>query len=240
MYNGKVIPAAQSADTMTHPNYRSKGLFGQLSKLTFELCRELGIRLIFGFPNQNFYKAAVNTGWKEIGALDCFVIPLKTVALESIAGRLAILKPAFQSYARHILGKYRLPDPGLPNSLFDEGFGGVLRDDRYLRYKTYSRTSVIEIGRARIWFKIRNGFIIGDLMGLDPNNFPAVMGLIQKIAKRSGVKELQFHASRGTRVHALFAAAYPARPSFPVIFQDFGSGIPLEKIKFTFADIDIF
>ena len=50
---GKVILAAQSADTMTHPQYRKQGLFAQLAKLTYELCEKEGIRLFFGFPNQN-------------------------------------------------------------------------------------------------------------------------------------------------------------------------------------------
>src|SRR5882672_9602253 len=64
-YNNEIILAAQSGDTMTHPGFRYKGMFVELSKITFELCREVGIRFIFGFPNQNSYHGAVNKlGWK--------------------------------------------------------------------------------------------------------------------------------------------------------------------------------
>src|SRR6476469_514417 len=57
--------AAQSADTMTHPGFRFKGMFVELSNLTFELCKKLRIRLIFGFPNQNSYHGAVHKlGWQ--------------------------------------------------------------------------------------------------------------------------------------------------------------------------------
>src|SRR5689334_590601 len=52
-YKNEKLLSAQSADTMTHPGYRLKGMFVSLSEKTFALCRELGIYLVFGFPNQN-------------------------------------------------------------------------------------------------------------------------------------------------------------------------------------------
>src|ERR1700744_762988 len=47
-YNNQLYMAAQSVDTMTHPKYRFKGLFVQLANLTYDLCQEEGINLIFG------------------------------------------------------------------------------------------------------------------------------------------------------------------------------------------------
>ncbi len=64
-YKGALVLAAQSADTMTNPKYRYKGLFVELSLVTFELCKTLGITFVFGFPNQNSYHGAVNKlGWQ--------------------------------------------------------------------------------------------------------------------------------------------------------------------------------
>src|ERR1044072_3132440 len=45
-----IILAAQSGDTMTHPQYRYKGMFVELSNITFDLCKQQEIRLVFGFP----------------------------------------------------------------------------------------------------------------------------------------------------------------------------------------------
>jgi hypothetical protein len=240
-YEDKIIVSAQSADTMTHPMHRHKGLFVELSKMTFALCRDLGIGLVYGFPNQNFYLAAMNKlDWKETESLDCFIIPVKGLRFESFSNRLPFLKGAYKAYTRVILKKYLLPIQGISNSVISDGYGGVYRDDRYFHYKTYSQTSVMEIGQSRVWFKIRNGFIIGDLAGADEKIFQVLMEKIKKIARRIGVNKIYFHVSRNTRLHALFAALYPATHSFPVIFQDFDSGIPIEKIKFTFSDIDIF
>ena len=41
-----------------------------------------------------------------------------------------------------------------------EGFGGIYRDDHYLKYKTYSDTQVLKIGNAKVWIKIQNGLIV--------------------------------------------------------------------------------
>ena len=47
-YNNEIVLAAQSVDTMTHPQYRYKGMFAELSKDCFDLCRKSGIGFIFG------------------------------------------------------------------------------------------------------------------------------------------------------------------------------------------------
>src|ERR1700744_3835126 len=62
----KIILAAQSADTMTHPDYRNKGLFVELALNTFQLCKESDIQLLFGFPNQNSLPGFVNKlSWQQ-------------------------------------------------------------------------------------------------------------------------------------------------------------------------------
>src|SRR3954451_14581346 len=63
-YKNEIILSAQSGDTMTHPMYRYKGMFVELSRMTFELCKASGIKIVFGFPNQNSYHGAIHKlGW---------------------------------------------------------------------------------------------------------------------------------------------------------------------------------
>src|SRR5205085_10256014 len=71
------ILSAQSADTMTHPGFRYKGMFVELSNITFDLCKKSGIKIVFGFPNQNSYHGAVHKlGWKMTDTMECFMIPV--------------------------------------------------------------------------------------------------------------------------------------------------------------------
>jgi len=81
--------------------------------------------------------------------------------------------------------------------------------------------------------------IIGDILltGDNHNNF---IEEVKMLAKKLNAKKISFQCSPDCSLHKLFANYCTASPSFPVIFKDFGSGLPLEKIKFTFADIDIF
>ena len=239
-FEGKSMLAAQSADTMTHPKYRLKGMFMELSNKTFELCRELGIQLVFGFPNQNSYHGALRLGWKETEKMDCFMIPVNTLPLKSISKRNFLLDKIYGRYSQAFLRKYTTKLNGLPNSVLQDGFAGVTRNFEYFKYKTYSNTKVIAVGDANLWINLNNTFNIGDMQGVREDNFKQVMKTVQGIARNLGLRQIHFHSSPGTSLHKLFSGSYRVSPSFPVLFQDFNSSIALEKVKFSFADIDIF
>jgi hypothetical protein len=238
-YENAIILSAQSADTMTHPQYRFKGLFVELSNLTFQLCRSEGIRLIFGFPNQNSLHGAIHKlGWTMTETMDCFKIPVKTFPLERIVHKFSFLKPLYEWHIKKVLVKYLEPLQGITNSVIEDGYNGIYRDQKYLSYKTYHPKIVIRINRSLVWIKINPGFIIGDITLHD--DFDVVLNGIRKIASKLGIAELQFQSSPQTKLHTLFAERYQPVPSFSVLFQDMDSGLSLDKIKFTFADIDIF
>jgi len=239
-YKDEVMLAAQSADTMTHPQHRYKGMFVDLSNRVFELCRQLNIRLVFGFPNQNSYHGAVNKlGWKMTETMSCFIIPVKTLPLESVARKMRLSK-IYKQYTRFVLKKRLLALQGTNNSVIADGFAGVLRNEEYFAYKTYSPTRMLKIGDAQVWISNRPGMLIGDMENVDEKNFDVVINRLKGIARSLGMRQIQFHCSPGTNLHRLFSQRFGTTPSYPELFQDFGSPIPPEKIKFTFADIDIF
>jgi len=66
------------------------------------------------------------------------------------------------------------------------------------------------------------------------------MNKLSGLARKLGVAEIHFHASPQTKLHSLFAQRYQPIASFPVIFKELGDDIATDRIKFTFADIDIF
>ena len=238
---GEVILAAQSADTMTHPDYRNRGLFVELANLTYELCRAEGINIIFGFPNQNSLPGLVNKLGRQVTeTMDRFIIPVKAIPLEKLAVKFPWVKALYKRYLNVLLKKYSITDKGISSTVINEGFDGILRDDNYLQYKTYSTTQVIKINDATLWVKLNNGLIIGDMAGITTGNFDYVMRKLLKLAQRAGLTQIHFHTSPATGLHNLFSSRYKAIPSFPVTFRQLGAEIPTGKMKFTFADIDIF
>lgn len=238
-HNGQLTLAAQSADTMTHPGYRFKGMFVTLSNKCFELCKQTGIKFLFGFPNQNSHHGAVKLGWKITETMDLFVIKASGFPLKKFASKTAFTKSLYNKYVKLVLKKYILPDKGVNSSILKDGYAGVYRDSNYLQYKSYSPGFVIQLGNATAWIKITGNLVIGDIDCGD-TKFDELLLSIKRIAKRLGISQVQFHTCRSTTLHQLFSFKYKAVPSFPVLFQDFGTDVPLQQIKFTFADIDIF
>ena len=237
--NEKII-AAQSADTMTHPKFRYKGMFVELSNITFDLCRQLGIRVIFGFPNQNSYHGAVHKlGWKLTHTIECFIIPIRSLPIASVSTKTRLTKSIYQKYRRRILKRYQKTERLIQNSVIKEGFTGVRRDSDYERSKDYYPREVLRIGNADIWCKLSNEWVIGD-MNVVAADFENTVREIKKIAAKLGVRQIQFHVSPGTALHSLFASGYTSIPSFPALFQHFDPTVDIDRVKFSFADIDIF
>jgi hypothetical protein len=238
--NDNWILAAQSADTMTHPQYRNMGLFVELARQTFELCRLRGIKLLFGFPNQNSLHGFVNKlGWTTTERMSCFIIRVTNFSWQRIFRKLPVLKRWYKKYQQGQIKKVLLPQKGIDNSVFGDNYGGVLRDPYYIEYKKYSTTEVIKLGNAVLWIKIRNELTIGDI-SVSPNEFDILIKKLKRFAHKLGIKEIHFHACPDTILHSLFAARFNALPSFPVIFKELSGTLDTGQIKFTSADIDTF
>jgi len=239
-YRDQLYLAAQSADNMTHPTYRFKGLFVQLANLTFDLAREEGISLIFGFPNQNaLHGFLVKLKWHLTEMMDCYNIPVGIPPLENLARKMPITRNMYQKYQQQVLKKYLVNAKGIENSVFKDDFAGVNRNSHYLNYRGYHDTRVLKLGKAYLWVKIRNGLIIGDVT-CEREDFYDMMQQLHKLALKLGVHRIQFHTSHQTHLANLLAEKYESIPSYYVLFKDLSSGIPLDRIKFTYADIELF
>ena len=239
-FENELILVAQSTDTMTHPEYRYQGMFVELSTMTFDLCKKLNIRLVFGFPNENSYHGAVTKlGWIETERMNLFTIDVKSLPLHSFLKKIKLRK-LYNLYCHYILKKWSVPLNGVDNSVLQDGFTGVDRNENYLLYKTYTSTKVLKIDDCKIWISNRNNLLIGDIEGMNQNNFTGVIHQLKNMAKKIGVKKIQFLCCEETKLDKIFASGYKSEKSFPVLFQNFGSPVSLNKMKFTFADIDIF
>lgn len=239
-YSGTTILSAQSGDTMTHPGFRYKGMFVELSQITFALCAREGVRLLFGFPNQNSYHGAITKlGWKQTETMECFIVPVRTLPLATLANRFPSLRGLYRRYSRLIIRGKEVKEREMPNSVLLDGYNGLLRSQRYMQYRMYSDNRVMRIGGAIVWLKMDHDLVVGDVV-LDGADFDVVLASLGRIAGLLGLRRILFQSCPGTSLHRMLAGRFPGTASFPVLFQDLGSGLSPETIKFTFADIDIF
>ncbi len=238
--NGKTILAAQSADTMTHPGYRNMGLFKQLANLTYALCKQAGIRFVFGFPNQNSLPGFLKMGWNITESLDSFQMQVGGVLpLQKIAYKYWALRPVYNWYTNRVLKNYLSDKKGVQNSVLADGYNGVFRDDNYLNYKTYSPTRVIEIDGVLFWIKLQNGLQVGDIANIAPN-FEISLQKLKVLARKLGLTQIYFQVSPQTHLHTLLSQNYKPVPAFQAGFKKIDGELSPENIKFTLADIDIF
>ena len=165
--------------------------------------------------------------------MDCFNIPVYINPLVKALNKIT------KKRSDSVLKDSIVTENGLKNSVIQDGFAGVYRDENYLRYKTYSKTYVLQLAEAKVWISSKNGLSIGDI-NTDTNNFDAMLEMIKAIAVNSGNSFIYFHVCKETSLHELFENKFDCIPSFPVIFKNFNEKINIKKIKFTFADIDIF
>ncbi|MEO5561785.1 MAG: GNAT family N-acetyltransferase [Chitinophagaceae bacterium] len=225
--NNLRISAAQLTDGMTDPDYRGSGLFSYLSSAILDLAKQEGIDIVFGFPNQNAYPLLLHNGWNEMERLHRFEIPVKR-SVKWLINRVS--RPAKVNYEERT---------GCSNSVLADGFAGIERSKGYLLYKLFAGTGIIKADTAKAWIKADHDLAIGDMI-VDENNFEEMIQHIQAVAVKTGAGKIHFQGSPGTSLYKLFSKRYEAIPSFPVVIKKLNPKAETDRIKFTFADIDIF
>lgn len=88
LLNGRRVAGAQAIDSMTHPDYRGKGLFVELGEHCYQVLQQLGIRVLYGFPNESAFPGRLRRlNWDHVCDVHHWVRPL-WVAGTSPFGRL--------------------------------------------------------------------------------------------------------------------------------------------------------
>ena len=110
--NGSAIDAVRAVDTVTHPDWRGKGLFTVLTRtLVDTLAHE---SFVFNTPNQNSLPGYLKLGWRTVRTVPVWVKPLRPgrvcqAAFKSPAPPPPVEDDCFDS-AEALLGDAALPE----------------------------------------------------------------------------------------------------------------------------------
>ena len=66
------------------------------------------------------------------------------------------------------------------------------------------------------------------------------MQKLKQLCFWAGIRAIHFQSSKGSKEEVYFEKHYPSFESLPLCYLDFGIPFPIEKLKSTFGDIDIF
>ena len=77
-FKDKTIKSGMNVDVMTHPNYRRMGLFSTLVNESFKMLKELGVPIVYTFPNNfSFPGYEKRIKWTYVDSLPLLVKILK-------------------------------------------------------------------------------------------------------------------------------------------------------------------
>ena len=189
------IQIAQSGDTMTHKDHRRKGLFVELARSTYQECEKLGVKLLFGQPNQYSYHGLVKTlKWKHLDQIARWDMKLKfkTFPLPKLSRFFGFLFQGYLKYAKFILKSSIVGDVSSFNNPYKNGPGKILRDKHYLAYKKSDDKCFIKIQGVTIWIRLTDVLWIGDFDNYE-NITPHVLKKLRQFAFRLGYNTISIN-----------------------------------------------
>lgn len=241
-FGDHVEVAGQMVDVVTGSAHRGRGLFVRLAEMAREVCEAAGVGFLYGFPNEAAYPIWVNKlGYRHSDDLVEYRLPVRTPPVERVARRAGPLGPLYERYVERALRALAPDDPVLANSLLADGLAGIDRDRSLYEYKAaFAGSRVVDVNGGRVWLVVRHGLLVGDLEASSAADVGSTVGALERLARRLGVHQILFVASRDTRFSRLLAGRFGTSPGLPVIHRDLGSVIPSEKLRYTFGDFDNF
>jgi GNAT superfamily N-acetyltransferase len=68
-WSGEPVDAVRAVDTVTHEDYRGRGIFSALTRCGLDALAEAGIAFVFNTPNDQSRPGYLKLGWEPIGQL---------------------------------------------------------------------------------------------------------------------------------------------------------------------------
>ncbi len=78
---GKNYQAVRAVDTVTHPEWRGKGIFSRLTSNLLEEMQKNGVSFVFNTPNRYSKPGYLKLGWKEVTRIPLWIRPLKPLRI---------------------------------------------------------------------------------------------------------------------------------------------------------------
>lgn len=244
LYDSKDYLVAQSGDTMTSPNHRKKGLFTKLAKETYQLSKELGIKMVFGFPNENSYPGFKNKlSWIFSGFMQKFTIKIPTLPLCEIASKYKSLEPVYEKFVKHRISKFKikLHEDSIKCFGFSKTKGQIKKDLNFFKYKLENEScSLIKLNGFTLLIKPKKHLYIGTVGYIKKNQTQALLKTVKKLSKRLGCKKVIFTLSENHWLYEYLIEEIAPTKSLPIGFYLYNDTLNPEDIQFTLADYDTF
>ncbi|WP_309642714.1 GNAT family N-acetyltransferase [Flavobacterium sp.] len=241
-YKNQTEMAAHSVNTMTHPNYRGKGLFTKLAKQTYDLLQTSGISFVWGFPNQHSEPGFLNKlDWKYSERINGYSTRVARFSIENLVKKNNATAVVYQKYCGWIFNQYKVDRILQTNAMMPENAVTVDRNKNYYRYKSFSGSFVIELEGCLFWINIKNGLYLGDVEAISEARFTKALQKLKQLCRKAGISEIIMQTSPHTTIDLWMQnQKWNTFDSWIAGYMNLNSNFPLENLKFTLGDVDIF
>ncbi|MEY4110965.1 MAG: hypothetical protein RLZZ46_1320 [Bacteroidota bacterium] len=231
--DGNEILAAQTGDAITHPLHRKKGLFILLAKKTFDLCRVLGIRIVFTFPNNNsahgFFR---KLNFVEDGKINRYSIILNSGIIQKL-----IQKILPENYFKW---RFKSFNEWTPPATCDNQIS-VMRNLAYRNYKLFNEKYVYVRNEVSITFKINHGLHIGNIYFHKKLSSDELLKIINQLARITFSNQVVMFFSEFMNEHSYLLKPYLCNDGFFRTGRlNLEPGFESKHLVFSFEDFDTF
>lgn len=234
--------AAQSGDTMTHPNHRGQGLFVRLAQKTYELCKESNVRCVFGFPNENSYPGFVRKlNWQHVDDMRSFIVRVKSLPWVRVQKALPFLDKMHGFWCKLVLNL--VPKGEVFNaSTIGGGKIGIDHSREFFNYKAYGNNKLIRLKKSTVWVKTDVSFLwIGDMSCKNEAEIIQTIKRLKRIAFFCGLTHLRITLSSDVFLETYFSQyGQIMEAKYPVGVLSFDEERDFANCKFVTGDNDTF
>jgi len=243
-YESEDYLIAQSGDTMTAPNHRKKGLFTKLAKQTYALSKSKGIKLVFGFPNENSYPGFERKlNWKFNGFMQRFTFKVKAIPFCELTSKFSTLYPIYKKFVKNRVKKYQISLEQIDFDSFNYSLvkGLIKKDRNFFKYKlNKDNTYVVSIENIQILIKANTHLFIGEVSKIEAKQVKLLIKCVKKLAYRLACSKVIFTLSTNHWLYGLLAENHKSTKSLPTGFYLIENTFEIKEIQFSNADYDTF
>lgn len=239
-HKNEVELCAQYGDAMTLEQHIGNGLFTKLGELTDEALNKKDVRFVWGFPNQNSEYGYVNKlHWEGKERMQCYILKLNSLSSEVVYRKTKILERKNQKRIKSALAPLTIEKKNL-HSINTINYGGVDRSDSFYDYKSFSPNYFIQLNESKVWVKPLGGLLVGDMEVKDKSSALKTVEDLKLLAKSLGLNKVVFQTSPKSELNSILNSIYRPIDSWLIGYKNFHSNFPLDKLQFTYGDLDTF
>ena len=244
--SGEKFMCAQSGDTMTHPDHRSRGLFTKLAKRTYETASSKGVEFVFGFPSPQSYPGFKRKlGWEFPHNMLKFTRIVPTIPIGIIKKRLKMKVGNFNGLVNRFVDAKKLSSQIVNEEWFFNDSEGleILRDKTFWDYKKSLKSNKLFIECCGIGtlLKFDGNISIGNFTGdISQANLNELFRVIDKIAILSGAVQIRTFVSPSSNHIKYLKKFGRISGAIPYGFINLTKRYDPSKLNLEYVDFDYF